>query len=205
MTQQQAVGAPERVSGAPDWQQYARWLPALLAVVLAAAALALLVSNRAPAEGSPEVRFARDMAAHHDQAVEMAIFMRDRTADPDLRIFALDIMLTQQGQIGQMQGWLAAWGRSQAGRESPMAGHGEHMGMATAAQVADLGRLPVAEAEVAFLRLMIRHHEGGIAMARDALEETRRPEVVRLASSIVSGQESEIAFMRELLGRRGVQ
>jgi len=205
MTQQQAVGAPERVSGAPDWQQYARWLPALLGAVLAAAALALLVSNRAPAEGSAEVRFARDMAAHHDQAVEMAILMRDRTADPDLRIFALDIMLTQQGQIGQMQGWLAAWGRSQAGREPPMAGHGEHMGMATAAQVAELGTLPIAEAEVAFLRLMIRHHEGGIAMARDALEETRRSEVVRLASSIASGQESEIAFMRELLGRRGVQ
>lgn len=135
----------------------------------------------------------------------MAIFLRDRTADPDLRIFALDIMLTQQTQIGQMQGWLAAWGRSQAGREPPMAGHGEHMGMATAAQVAELGTLPVAEAEVAFLRLMIRHHEGGIAMARDAIEETRRSEVVRLASSIVSGQESEIAFMRELLGRRGVQ
>ncbi|HSH82169.1 MAG TPA: DUF305 domain-containing protein [Herpetosiphonaceae bacterium] len=205
MTQQQAVGAPERVSGARDWRQYAHWIPALLAAVLAAAALVLLVSIRAPAEGSPEVRFARDMAAHHDQAVEMAIFLRDRTADPDLRIFALDIMLTQQTQIGQMQGWLAAWGRSQAGREPPMAGHGEHMGMATAAQVAELGTLPVAEAEVAFLRLMIRHHEGGIAMARDAIEETRRSEVVRLASSIVSGQESEIAFMRELLGRRGVQ
>jgi uncharacterized protein (DUF305 family) len=44
------------------------------------------------------------------QAVEMALVLRDRTSDAELRQFALDILLTQQVPIGQMQGWLAMWG-----------------------------------------------------------------------------------------------
>ena len=194
--------------GVPPWQRsfsFARWIPWLLAALLAGAAAWLLLANRPPAEGSAEVRFARDMAAHHDQAVEMAVIMRDRTADPALRTFTLDIILTQQAQIGQMQGWLAAWGRSQSSREPPMSGHGQHMGMATAAQVGELRTLPVAEAEVSFLRLMTTHHHGAITMVREALDQARQPEVVRLATAIANGQQSEIAYMQELLGRRGAR
>lgn len=55
------------------------------------------------------------MSDHHAQAVEMALLARDRTNDEELRRFALDIILTQQAQIGQMQGWLAVWERPLAG------------------------------------------------------------------------------------------
>ena len=55
--------------------------------------------TRSPGEASPEATFARDMSTHHTQAVAMALAIRDRTTDPDLRIFALDIILTQQAQI----------------------------------------------------------------------------------------------------------
>lgn len=57
-----------------------------------------------PGEDSPEVGFARDMMLHHAQAVDMATLVRDRTDDPDMRQIALDMLLTQQGQIGRMQG-----------------------------------------------------------------------------------------------------
>ena len=63
----------------------------------------------APAADSPEVGFARDMMMHHAQAVDMATLLRDRTEDTEMRQIALDIMLTQQAQIGQMQGWLTVW------------------------------------------------------------------------------------------------
>ncbi|HMN29918.1 MAG TPA: DUF305 domain-containing protein, partial [Caldilineaceae bacterium] len=64
----------------------------------------------APAEGSAEVGFARDMAMHHAQAVNLAMLLRDRSDDEEMRQLALDILLTQQAQIGMMQGWLAVWG-----------------------------------------------------------------------------------------------
>jgi uncharacterized protein (DUF305 family) len=175
------------------------------AVLLMAAGLGLgwLLFGRAPGEGGPEVRFARDMAAHHDQAVEMALAISQRTADADLRQLTTDMLLTQQAQIGQMQGWLAVWGRPLAGAEPPMAGMGEMMGMANQAQVNALREQPLAEAEVQFLQLMIRHHQGGIFMARDALADTRQPQVTRLAQAIIDGQQSEVDYMTELLAQRG--
>lgn len=180
------------------------WWLVLLLLLLVLLATALAVSSfslsRAPAEGSPEVNFSRDMATHHAQAVEMALIARDRSSDEELRRFALDIMLTQQAQIGQMQGWLAAWGRPLTGVQPTM----QMPGMATQQQINELVALPVAEMEASFLQLMIRHHQGGIMMAEDALRRTKRTEVVQLAQAIVNSQQSEIDYMQDLLKRRGV-
>lgn len=179
------------------------WWPLLVVLgVLAGIVGGWQLGGRAPAEGSAPVTFARDMAAHHDQAVEMATLMRDRTTDEKLRAFTLDIMLTQTAQRGQMQGWLASWGLPLV-NGAPMQGMGEMMGMATQAQVNELKSLPVAQAETQFLQLMIRHHQAGVAMAQAALKQTRQPEVMRLADSIVQGQQSEIAYMQQLLALRG--
>jgi uncharacterized protein (DUF305 family) len=84
-----------------------------------------------------------------------------------------------------------------------MAGHAEMMGMATPEQLNQLKSLAVTEAETTFLQLMIRHHQGGVTMAQEALQQTDRPEVVRMAAAIVEAQESEIAYMQELLQDRG--
>jgi uncharacterized protein (DUF305 family) len=153
-----------------------------------------------PAENGPEARFARAMSMHHEQAVEMALAIRDRSADSSIRRLALDIFLTQQAQIGQMQGWLAAWQLSIGGSAPPMSGmHSpEHMGMATRAEVESLSSLPIRDAEEKFLELMIRHHRGGIAMAEEVLRETQRPEVRRLATAIIESQQGEIQYMEQL-------
>lgn len=175
----------------------------------------------------PEATFARQMMQHHAQAVDMATILRDRTSNQALRTLTLDIMLTQQAQIGQMQGWLAAWKlplsapvppttpvKSQTTSTTPMEGMSDQSqmagdpsqmpGMATQAEINRLGSLPQAEAEVAFLQLMIRHHRGGVTMARKVLGQTSRPEVTRLAQAIVQSQESEISYMQDLLRQRGV-
>jgi uncharacterized protein (DUF305 family) len=174
-------------------------------VLLVGLGLGWFIGARTPGDNGAEVRFARDMSAHHEQAVEMALTIRERSTDTELRQFTLDMLLTQQAQIGQMQGWLAVWGRPLAGAEPPMAGHGSMMGMASQEELNSLRELPLADAEAQFMRLMIRHHEGGIVMAQEALAETRQPEVVRLAQSIIDGQQSETAYMRDWLTQRGVE
>lgn len=177
---------------------------ALLVVATTLACAAREPRTPTPAEDGPEARFARAMAMHHEQAVEMALAIRDRSADSSIRRLALDILLTQQAQIGQMQGWLSAWQLSLGGSGPPMGGaHSpEHMGMATRAEVASLSSLPVKEAERTFLELMIRHHRGGTTMAEEALRATQRPEVRRLATAIVESQRGEIQYMERLLALR---
>lgn len=47
-----------------------------------------------------------------------------------------------------------------------------------------------------FMDLMIAHHEGGIMMAKDALNHSERPEIKELAQQIIDSQEKEIKQMK---------
>jgi len=72
----------------------------------------------------------------------------------------------------------------------------------------ELRRLRAAQgtgAEILFLQLMIRHHEGGVIMARAVSGLSRRAEVVAMAKSIEDGQRAEIVEMTEMLSKRSAQ
>ena len=153
-----------------------------MAVLAAGAALAMLVASVPPGNDSAEAGFARDMIVHHAQAVQMAEIVRDKTNSDDMRLLAADISLTQQGQIGIMQGWLGAWGLPITGEEPAMAWMGQPMdglmpGMATPDEITRLSQLSPDRADVLFLRLMIAHHEAAIPMAQAILMRTDEPEV----------------------------
>jgi uncharacterized protein (DUF305 family) len=127
-----------------------------------------------------------------------------------MRLFALDIMMTQQAQIGQMQGWLQVWGLPIAPSAPAMAWMGMPVeglmsGIATSEQLAELGDLTGVDADVFFLNLMIPHHQAGVDMARAVLDQTDRPEVRALAQAIITAQESEITLMRNLLVEKGAE
>jgi uncharacterized protein (DUF305 family) len=185
-------------------------LLAAVAVLLAVASLALYLSSRPPGNSSAEAGFARDMAVHHAQAVEMAEIARDRTEDEQIRILATDIALTQQAQIGRMQGWLDAWGLPATGTEPTMGwmGHpteGRMPGMATPEQINELRNMPPQEMDKQFLRLMIPHHQAAIPMAEAALDRTDRPEVEQLAEAIAATQRLEVENMQDMLQERGAE
>lgn len=163
-----------------------------------------------PANNSAEAGFVRDMSTHHAQAVSMADAIRSRTQDPLLAALATDIVLTQQSQIGRFSGWLDQWGLPITSLDAPMSWAQEHTamdmeampGMATNDEIRQLDSLPLDQAEVLFLNLMIRHHRGGVEMAEAVLTMTGRDEVRRLASSIVTSQQSEIDAMQSMLDER---
>jgi uncharacterized protein (DUF305 family) len=170
-----------------------------------------------PGDGSAEAGFARDMATHHAQAVDMSFVVRDKSSDRELRTLASDIIVTQSTQRGIFMGWLQQWRLPQASTQPRMAwmpGHA-HMapadgavsmhGMASPAELQRLAEANGVDAEILFLQLMIRHHEGGIIMARAVLPLSSRPEIQQLAKSIEDGQRVEIIEMKKLLAARGAQ
>ena len=204
-----------------------RWLVVLLVAVLAAAlvvgggtlaVVAGIGTTRAPADDSADAGFARDMSTHHDQATQIAQVVRDGGTDPAVRLLAFDIETQQLGQIGQMLGWLQSWGLSQQTDRPhlawlpPESGHvhssadGALMpGMATPAEMAKLRSLSGQPLDVYFLQLMIRHHQGGLPMARYAAEHASVDYVRDLGQKVVAGQSAEIVTMEQLLRERGGQ
>jgi uncharacterized protein (DUF305 family) len=178
-----------------------------------------------PTAHSVDAGFARDMSRHHLQAVEMANLVLLRTQDTEVRQLAFDISATQTNQVGRMQGWLALWGLPVSGGEvmSWMGGDRasggmaamHHMpaadaadgavmpGMATESELADLRALSGTELDVRFLQLMIRHHQGGLAMARYGQAHATQAAVRTLARSIAETQTAETTTMETMLRARG--
>ena len=191
-----------------------------LVVVLLSVGVGLLIASRfgTPRDDSAEAGFARDMATHHAQAVDMSLVVRDKSSDRELRTLAADIIVTQSTQRGIFMGWLQQWGLPQASARPRMAWMPGHANMASAtggamlmhgmandAELRRLGDATGVDAEIEFLQLMIRHHEGGIIMARALVALTSRHELLQMAKSIDEGQRAEIAEMKKLLTARGAQ
>ena len=204
-------------------------IPRLLVAIAVATSMAVASGcRRSPADDSAEAGFARDMATHHAQAVEMAFIVRDATDDEPLRTLAADIIVTQSAQRGMFMAWLQQWGLPQAstgprmawmaGSETtaastnhdmagghPMPGLPLMAGMASDAELDALRRATGRDAEVLFLQLMIRHHEGGVVMARALLAKSPIEDIVAIVRNIESGQAGEIETMTAMLHERGAQ
>ena len=167
-----------------------------------------------PAADSADAGFARDMAVHHQQAVEMSYIVRDRTKDEEVRRLAYDIAQTQANQRGMMLGWLDLWGLPKVSSEPPMTWmdmggmasgkDGALMpGMATNSEMKKLGELHGKQAEVFYLQLMTDHHKGGVHMAEGCVAKCRVGVEKRLAQGMVEAQQSEISLMADMLKERG--
>ncbi|MEV6331700.1 DUF305 domain-containing protein [Streptomyces sp. NPDC051909] len=201
--------------------QWASVTAVVLALLFAGGAVTVASADRdgdaprTPTAESADAGFARDMAVHHQQAVEMSFVVRDRTKDEAVRRLAYDIANTQANQRGMLFGWLDLWGLPKVrSGVAPMAwmgmGHdmggedGELMpGMATRTELDQLRKASGREAEVLYLKLMTDHHKGGIHMAQGCVERCV-PGVERdLAQGMVDAQESEIRLMADMLKERG--
>ncbi|MGW1888763.1 DUF305 domain-containing protein [Streptomyces sp. NPDC002004] len=171
---------------------------------------------KTPTAASADAGFARDMAVHHQQAVEMSYIVRDRTRNEEVRRLAYDIAQTQANQRGMLLGWLDLWELPKVSADPPMTwmgmgdmpmgGDGALMpGMATNAQLDELRRASGRRAEVLYLQLMTAHHRGGIHMAEGCVRKCRVGVERRLAQGMVDAQQSEIELMAGMLKARGAE
>ncbi|MEV6139983.1 DUF305 domain-containing protein [Nocardia sp. NPDC051990] len=181
-----------------------------------------LDSNGEPDPSAVDIGFSQDMSAHHAQAVEMAGIALIGSADNDVRRLAYDILTTQQGQIGRLQGWLQMWGKpnqnvdgymgwmtEQSGHSHSGADHtmssgpsAAMPGMATTAELTALRQATGSALDTMFLQLMLRHHQGGFSMIEYGAQHAETTAVRTLAATMATTQQGEAQLITTMLTAR---
>jgi len=151
-----------------------------------------------------DVRFMQDMIPHHNQAIEMAVLVEDRTERSELIDLAERIEKSQKDEIDFMQGWLEARGEDVPDPDSYDAMHVTHK-MAGMASPEEMDRLAASEGEAfdkLFLELMIDHHKGAVDMVDELLDQAGSasdPVMFEFVTDIDNDQTAEIKRMGSML------
>jgi uncharacterized protein (DUF305 family) len=135
-----------------------------------------------------DATFIDSMIAHHEGAIAMANQALAEAERQEIKDLAQAIITAQEAEIVQLREWRTEW--------YPDLAETEGMGL-------DMGPMEVAAGDTPsdqrFIEAMILHHEGAIAMARDALQNAEHQEINDLAQAIITAQEGEVAQMRQWL------
>ncbi|MEU9037332.1 DUF305 domain-containing protein [Streptomyces sp. NPDC048352] len=155
------------------------------------------------AHNAADTAFAQGMVPHHRQAVEMAALAATRAASAEVKALAEEIRKAQDPEITTLSGWLSSWGEQVPAADSGHGGHSGHpmSGMMTGEEMEQLAKASGKAFDTAFLELMVKHHEGAVAMARTEQSDGRYQPAKDMAAAIVGSQSAEITRMNGLLGR----
>jgi uncharacterized protein (DUF305 family) len=165
-------------------------------------------ANSAPAsktKNEADVVFATMMIPHHAQAISMADTALKQATDPKVKALATKIKAAQGPEIERMSGWLTRWGApvpaSDAGSDmAGMEGMGDQTGgMMSPEEISTLNKATGATFDRMWLQMMVKHHQGAVAMAKTALDQGSNPEAKKLARTIIDGQSAEIAEMNSTM------
>lgn len=193
----------------------------LIAISFAAGTAVTSDAAPSPAAGgvavpsAVDIGFCQDMIVHHEQAVLMAQLARGESADARVAALAASIEADQLLDLGAMRAYLALWRAPVLPSGPPMTwmdlphteqpAHSAPTAMPGLATIAELNRLRSAEGrsrDTLFLRLMLRHHEGGLSMLHDAAARAAIAAVRELASRLAFHQGEEIATIMSLVADR---
>ncbi|GHC16814.1 MULTISPECIES: DUF305 domain-containing protein [Streptomyces] len=155
-----------------------------------------------------DVAFAKGMIPHHRQAVEMADLAPGRAGSPEVEKLAAEIKKAQDPEIRTLSGWLTAWGEEVPAEGAAM-DHSSHGmdgmdgmdGMMTDQEMRGLRDASGEAFDTAFLELMVKHHEGALAMAETERADGAFAPAKKMAAQIITSQSAEIERMNGLLGK----
>tara|TARA_B100000949_G_scaffold146484_1_gene128675 strand:+ start:616 stop:2802 length:2187 start_codon:yes stop_codon:yes gene_type:complete len=183
-----AQGAPIVLPGAPGAEPR---------VIDAAEAIALSDTRFSPAD----VSFMQGMIVHHQQAVDMAKLVRQRTNNEAVLKTADRIEAGQKDEMEFMRTWLEDRNLDVAMQGM---GHAHHTmkGMASPEQMRELAAANGTAFDRLFLELMVAHHLGAVDMV-DELHgvsgSAYDPVMYEFTNDVVSDQRSEIDRMNATL------
>jgi uncharacterized protein (DUF305 family) len=151
--------------------------------------------------GNADIDFARGMIPHHQGAIDMSNIVLKHGKDAAVRKLANDIVAAQKAEIAQMSAWLVKNSAQAPGSNAAAAA--KAFTDVNAKMHADMTMSFTGNADVDFMKGMIPHHEGAVAMAKVLLQFGKDTELRKLAEDVVRTQNEEISMMRAWLKKAG--
>ncbi len=157
-----------------------------------------------------DIHFMTGMISHHAQAITMARMAPKNGARPAVVTLAGRVINAQQDEIALMQNWLRERRQpvpepNPAGMKMMMNGVEHDMlmpGMLTPEQLRQLDATRGADFDQLFLKLMIQHHGGAVAMVKELFDTYGAGQdqmVFKFASDVNIDQTTEVARMEKML------
>ena len=182
-------------------------------VVLGVAAVAAALAGCSSEDhNEADVEFAAAMVEHHAQAIQMANFTIGRDGiDPRIAELAEEIRVSQTAEIDEMAGFLREWGEEvpQTGfatgdshsHDGEMVGgdHADMPGMMTAAEMEELAGAQGDTFARMWMRMMVEHHEGALAMVDEVQDDGEHEGLRGLAEEMEAAQRTEIGDLERWL------
>jgi uncharacterized protein (DUF305 family) len=145
-----------------------------------------------------DVEFMQGMIHHHQQAIVMTDWARERTHNAKVRLLALRMGTTQQVEIDQMWKWLEARGVDPANHQHK---HTAMPGMLNSRQLERLKQADGPRFDELFLRYMTMHHRGALTMVQELFDKGggAEAEIGAFTRHVDADQAIEIQRMQQLL------
>jgi uncharacterized protein (DUF305 family) len=150
-----------------------------------------------------DVTFTEGMIPRQRQARYMGTLAEGRTNNPMVLMMASRIRGWQDGWTEAMSTCLTAWGHSTprgmmgSTHSGTMMG-GDPDGMMTGADLSELAATSGPEFDQMFLRMMVRHHQGTLALAHEEAMRGLDPAAVKLARRVRVVQLRELMRMQQM-------
>lgn len=140
-----------------------------------------------------DLQFIDSLTKHHQMAVDMAKMGAPKFEHQQLKDAAGEIVDDQTKEIAQLRTWRDQWYPGAASAENM-----EMPGMSSAnMDMSHMQTMSGSALDLMFIDMMIPHHEGGLAMGRDALAKAEHQELKDLAQKMIEKQTKEIDQLQQ--------
>ena len=157
-------------------------------------------ASQAAEHNQDDVDFVTNMAQHHQQALDLAALVPDRSQNDDAKALAAKIHDEQAPEIDRLHALGREFGaQSMASTDMGDMDMSGANGMVSEKAIAQLSGLSGSKFDKRWLGLMSEHHNGAVKMAQGELGKGQNPEVKQIAQNIVAAQTAEVVELGALL------
>lgn len=155
--------------------------------------------NSARVTDSISYDFIVKMIPHHEGAIKLSEELLKYTTCVPLQNIASKIVTGQTRGVEEMRRILCSCGRCRNDMQS-LCGYRRQYGVITQNMFSRMkSACPDNDINTSYIRQMIPHHEGGIAMSKNALRFNICPQLKPMLSEMIESQQKGIEEMKRLL------